>query len=338
MAQILSQDEVDALLQGIGESEDESGTEAAEEESVKKSAASLPQDVRFYDFTRTDMAVGGRLPGLEIIFNKFTRRLRNIFTSELGKSVDVGFNSMDMLLYEDLVKRIPLPSSIHLVSIEPMRGLGLFIIAARLAYSMVDLFFGGGGRRLVQLEGRDFTPIETNFMGKFVTKMMGGMEEAWQPVINLKGRYIRSEVNPYLLGATAMGDMMILTSYKVNMSTEVAGEILFAFPLSAIEQVRDSLKSPFPIPEGDSQGVRRRLATNILGVEVMAHVIVDMVDVKMREILNLHPGDLLQLSPRAMEQAELWIDGKPRFRGRAAQSRGTKVFVVSEKLMTSGQG
>lgn len=332
MPQTLSQDEIDALLQGVGDGDDETKEESVQEAATADHGPSLPPDVRLYDFSRAEISVGGRLPGLEVIFNKFTRRLRNIFTSELGKSVEVGFEIIDVTVYEDLIKRIPLPSSMHLIRLEPMRGLGLFTIGAGLAYAMVDLFFGGTGERLEKLEGRDFTPLETNFMGKFVSKMLLGMEESWLPVMELTGRYVRSEMNPYLLGATSMGDMMIVTTYKIDMSADVTGDILFAFPLAAIEEAGDLLKGAIQIPEGDTKKTRSRLISNILSAEVSIRAIVDVVELRLQEILSLRAGDFIQLGPHAMDHLELWVEGKPKFHGRAAQSRGSKVFVVSQRL------
>jgi flagellar motor switch protein FliM len=321
MTQILSQDEVDALLQGL---------EGAETRVEVPSRSGDPvEEPQVYDFGHGELSVRGRLPGLEMVFSKFTRRLRNIFASELGKSVSVGFDSIDVVLYEDLIKYVPLPSSIHLVRLEPLRGLGIFAIEGRLAYTMIDIFFGGTGQRLVKVEGRDFTPIETNFLGKFVSKMLRGMEEAWQPVVQLTGRYLRSEVNPYLLGATAMGDVMVMTNCKVDLS-RVIGEVLFAFPLAGIEELRDRLKSPFPLPEEDNAGMRTRLYAHLPSVEVSLQAVVGVVELSVRQLLRLRAGDVIQLSPQGMERMELWVEGKPRLRGRGAQSNGVKVFVVSE--------
>ncbi len=332
MAQTLSQDEVDALLKGVdgGEVQTESSSPS---QGAKQSSKTIPSadGVQLYDFTRSEVSITGRLPGLEIVFHKFTRRLRNIFTSELGKSVDVGFDSVEVILYEDLIKGIPLPSSIHLVRLEPLRGHGVFMIEAPLAYTMVDLFFGGTGQRIMKVEGRDFTPLETNFLGKFVGKMLSGMEESWQTVIQLEGRYVRSEVNPYLLGASAMGDSMIVTRYKIDM-TQVAGEILFAFPLLAVEEVRDRLKSPFTAPEGDNEDLRNRLRTHVLNSELSVQVVLDVIDISLQEILKLSPGDFIQLDSKANERAELWVGERVLYRGKTAQNNETKVFVVSERV------
>ncbi|MCS6924367.1 MAG: flagellar motor switch protein FliM [Candidatus Binatia bacterium] len=325
MAQILSQDEVDALLQALQQ-------EGQQSEGFPDSEAT-PQP---YDFRRGSASLYGRLPGLEMILSKFARRLRNLFVSELGKSVDTNLGALDTVLYEESIKRIPLPSSIHLVRLDPLRGLGVFVIEARLAYAMIDVFFGGTGQRLAKVEGRDFTPIETTFLGKFVGKMLHAMEEAWQPVVQLSGHYLRSEMNPYLLGATATGDVMIVATYRIDMA-QVSGNILFSLPLSALSEVRDQLKTPFRTPGGDgdydhSSSVSRvspHLRTHLLQSPVSLQAVVGTIELSLRQVLQLRPGDVIQLGPHAMEQVELWVEGKPRFRGRGAQRNGVKVFVVS---------
>ncbi|HEY3304580.1 MAG TPA: flagellar motor switch protein FliM [Candidatus Binatia bacterium] len=329
MKQVLSQDEVDSLLRGIAEETIEVGTGVEEEPESAKASGGLA-DLKPYNFTRTEISARGRLPGLEIIFNKFTRRVHNIFASELGKSVDAGFEDMDVVLYENLIKRFPLPSSIHVVRLEPLRGLGLFVIEARLAYAMVDVFFGGTGQRVAKVEGRDFTPIETNFLGKFVGKMLRGMEEAWQPVVHLTGHYMRSEMNPYLLGASGMGDVMVVANYRIDMA-QVTGSIFFCFPLSSIEELREQLKSPHVADEGEG-GMVGRLQLPLAVAEVDVQAVVGVIDMKLKDILRMCPGDMIQLNRQGLEQIELWVEGRPKFLGSGAQKEGNKVFMVSERI------
>jgi flagellar motor switch protein FliM len=328
MKQVLSQDEVDSLLRGIGDDATAVDKDAAEASPAPKNSGAAG-DLKPYNFTRTEISARGRLPGLEIIFNKFTRKLHNIFGSELGKSVDAGFEDMDVILYENLIKRFPLPSSIHVVRLEPLRGFGLFVVEARLAYAMVDVFFGGTGQRVAKVEGRDFTPIETNFLGKFVTKMLRGMEEAWQPIVQLTGHYMRSEMNPYLLGASGMGDVMVVANYRIDMS-QVSGSIFFCFPLSSIEELREQLKSPHVADEGE--GMVSRLQLPLMGAEVDLQAVVGVIDMKVKDILSMCPGDMIQLSRQGLDQIELWVEGKPKFLGRGAQKEGTKVFMVAQRI------
>jgi len=325
---VLSQDEVDALLQGLD------GDDFSSDALAAPSRGRASQDgPPLYDFSRSELSIHGQLPGLESIFNKFARRLRNIFASELGKAVYVGLDSLDAVPYEDLIKRLPLPSSIHMVRLEPLRGQSVVVLEARLSYSMVEIFFGGSGARPIKAEGREFTPIETNFLGKFVTKMLKGMEDAWQPLLPITGRYLGSEMNPYLLGASAVADVMVMGTFTVEMTAQVSGEIIFSIPLSALEEVRDRLKSSFLLEqEGeDNSEANKRLRRHLYDTEVELRAIVDTVPLSMREVLNLQPGDFIPLHKRAMEQVSLRVEEKPMFMGRGAEHDGNTVFVVSGK-------
>lgn len=323
---VLSQDEVDALLQGLDGGDETDGGFPV----VKKAPQEGPP---LYDFSRSELSIHGQLPGLESIFNKFARRLRNIFASELGKAVYVGLDTLEAVPYEDLIKRLPLPSSIHMVRLEPLRGQSIVVLEARLAYAMIEIFFGGSGLRPMKAEGREFTPIETNFLGKFVTKMLKGMEDAWQPLLSITGRYLGSEMNPYLLGASAVADVMVMGTFGVEMTAQVSGEIIFSIPLSALEEVRDRLRSSFLfVQEGeDNLEAAKRLRDHLLETEMELCAVVDTFDLSVREIVRLQPGDFIPLKKRAMEQVSLLVGGKPLFIGRGAQHDGNTVFVVSKR-------
>ncbi|HXG51832.1 MAG TPA: flagellar motor switch protein FliM [candidate division Zixibacteria bacterium] len=334
MAQVLSQEEIDALLSGVAKQQPAT---VASESGLKRAPASPDSpDYKPYDFTRSEASARGRLPGLEVIFSDFARRLRSIVVTELGKSVDVAFDGMEVVSYEHLIQSFPLPASMHAVRLDPLRGVGLWVIEARLAFAMVELFFGGSGQKTTKVEGRDFTLIENRFLGKFVERMLRGMEESWQSVAPLKGRYLRSEVNPYLLNAASMGDAMILATYNINMSP-VSGAVLFSLPLAAIEELRGQLKSVVPIADDpDSMGLFQRLLQPLMDVDVEVKAVVDVIEMSVGEIMGLRPGDVLQLGARGLDQVELWIEGKRKFLGRGAQRNGNKVVVVTGPTRKAG--
>ena len=334
MPQVLSQDEVDALLQGIASDQVSAAEPSNSSEAVvspgKPTAPSSSVDFTPYDFALGEISFIGRLPGLEAIFSNFARRLQSMFASELGKSVDANFEGVEVLSYEKLIQSLPLPASIHAVRLEPLRGIGILVVEARLAFAMVELFFGGSSQKAMKVEGRDFTPIETRFLGKFVERMLRGMEESWQSVIQLKGRYLRSEMNPYLLNAAGMGDAMITATYTVNMAP-ISGTILFSLPLAAIEEVRGQLKSGLPAGDDPEDiGIFRRLHQPLLEIELEVQAVVDTVNMSVGEIMGLRPGDIIQLNIPGLEQAKLRIEGKRKFLGKGAQRNGNKVFVASQ--------
>jgi flagellar motor switch protein FliM len=329
MAQVLSQDEVDALLQGISSTPVATAVQA--EGAVEKGPGNVPAEARPYDFTKSEISARGRLPGLEVIFNNFARRLQSMFATELGKSVDANFDGMQVVSYESLIQSFPLPASIHAVRLEPLRGIEVLVIEARLAFAMIELFFGGDSQKAMKVEGRDFTPIESRFLGKFVERMLRGMEESWQGVVQLKSRYLRSELNPYLLNAAGMGDAMILATYIISMSP-ISGTVLFSLPLAAIEEYRNQLKSSLPLADDpENLGIFRRAQEPLLDVELNVKAVVDVVQMSVGEIMAIRPGDVIQLNATGLDQVELWIEEKRKFIGKAAQRNGNKVFVTTQQ-------
>ena len=328
MAQVLSQDEVDALLNGI--SSTRAPTSTPGEGGAEKGLANIPAELRPYDFTKSEISARGRLPGLEVIFNDFARRLQSMFATELGKSVDANFDGMEVISYESMIQSFPLPASIHALRLEPLRGIEILVIEARLAFAMVELFFGGNSQKTMKVEGRDFTPIESRFLGKFVERMLRGMEESWQGVAQLKSRYLRAELNPYLLNAAGMGDAMILATYTISMSP-ISGTVLFSLPLAGIEEYRNQLKSGLPLSEDpDNHGIFRRAQEPLLDVELNVKAVVDVVNMSVGEIMAIRPGDVIQLNATGLDQVELWIEEKRKFLGKAAQRNGNKVFVTTQ--------
>lgn len=329
MAQVLSQDEVDALLNGIAGAQ--TPASQADDRRTEKSSASTPSDARPYDFTKSEIVARGRLPGLEVIFNGFARRLQSMFATELGKSVDANFDGMEVLSYENLIQSFPLPASIHAVRLEPLRGVEALVIEARLAFAMIELFFGGAGQKAMKVEGRDFTPIESRFLGKFVERMLRGMEEAWQGVVPLKGRYLRSEINPYLLNIAGMGDPMILATYTISMSP-ISGTVLFSLPLVAIEEFRNQLKSALTVGDDpDNLGIFHRAQGPLLDVELDVRAVVDVVNMSVGEIMAIRSGDVIQVNAAGLDQVELWVEERRKFIGKAAQRNGNKVFIATER-------
>jgi flagellar motor switch protein FliM len=131
-----------------------------------------------------------------------------------------------------------------------------------------------------------------------------------------------------------MGDVMILATYNVNMSP-ISGTILFSIPLAAIEELRDQLKTSLPSGD-DVENIRlaARLQAPLMHIELEVRAVVDVINMGLGEIMALRPGDVIQLNTPGLDQVELWVGGKRKFRGKAAQKNGSKVFVTRDPCPT----
>ena len=139
MNKVLSQDEVDALLKGVqtGDIETEKETQVA-------------GGVRGFDFTTHERIIRGRMPGLEMVNERFARFFRNTISSSIMKYVDVNIHGIEMMKFSEFMKTIPMPSSINMFKMEPLKGYALFVIEAPMVFAFIEFFFGGGSAKYVK--------------------------------------------------------------------------------------------------------------------------------------------------------------------------------------------
>ena len=144
---LLSQDEIDALLHGVDDG------------LVETEADAEPGSVKSYDLTSQDRIVRGRMPTLEMINERFARYTRISMFNMLRRSADVAVGGVQVMKFGEYVHSLYVPTSLNLVKMKPLRGTALFILDAKLVFKLVDNFFGGDGRH-AKIEGREFTPTE----------------------------------------------------------------------------------------------------------------------------------------------------------------------------------
>jgi flagellar motor switch protein FliM len=187
MTQVLSQDEIDALLKGMSGGEIETETETAAEEE---------EGIISYDLTNQEKIIRGRMPTLEIINQRFCRLFRSSLSSMLRKVADISALSVDTIKFGEFLKSLPVPASLHLFRMEPLKGYSLITIESKLVFALIDIFFGGDGTSTLKVEGRDFTPIEDRMIKRVVVNALKDYTESWKPVHAINFEYSRSEMNP----------------------------------------------------------------------------------------------------------------------------------------------
>ncbi len=188
MSSVLSQSEVDALLKGISggefEVEQQEGGGGGDEEIIP------------YDLTSQDRIIRGRMPTLEIIHDRFVRLFRLTLSTALRKVVDISVRSTELIKFGEFLKTLPVPSSLNLFRMSPLRGNAIMVLETRLVFTLIDLFFGGTGELEVKAEGRDFSAIEQRMIKRVVISALEDLQQSWRPVFPVQITFSRSEVNP----------------------------------------------------------------------------------------------------------------------------------------------
>ena len=228
---LLSQDEIDALLHGVDDG------------LVQTEHAAEPGSVKSYDLTSQDRIVRGRMPTLEMINERFARYTRISMFNMLRRSADVAVGGVQVMKFGEYVHSLYVPTSLNLVKIKPLRGTALFILDAKLVFKLVDNFFGGDGRH-AKIEGREFTPTELRVVRMVLEQAFVDLKEAWQAIMPVNFEYINSEVNPAMANIVGPSEAIVVSTFHIELDGG-GGDLHVTMPYSMIEQIREMLDAGF---------------------------------------------------------------------------------------------
>jgi flagellar motor switch protein FliM len=318
--QILSQDEVDALLQGI------TG------ESQKLEQEEAPQGgIRSYDLSSQERIVRGRMPTMEIINERFARNIRIGLFNFIRKSPEISIGGIKVQKYSAFLREIVVPTNFNIVSVRPLRGSGLIVCDPTLVFAVIDALFGGGGKYHTRIEGRDFSPTEQRIITRLIEVITAEFKKAWAGIYPLELEYQRSEMQPQFANIATPSEIVVATSFTLEIG-DTSGTIHFCIPYSTLEPIRDVLYSTM---QGDANEPDRRwvnlLKNQIQAAEVELVAELAQAPATVEQLLSFKPGDFIELDLHKAIQAK--ISGVPVFDCHYGTSNGRYALKV-EQLLT----
>ncbi len=318
---VLSQDEVDALLQGL------SG-----EEAVAPEADSADEGgVRPYDLANQDRIVRGRMPTLEVINERFARLWRVGLFNFLRRSSEISVASVRLMKYSEFIRTLVVPSNLNLVQLKPLRGTSLFIFDPRLVFSVVDNYFGGDGRFHARIEGRDFTLLEQRIINRMLDMVFKEYRTAWTPVLKLDIEVTRSEVNPQFVNIATPTEVVIVSTFDVEIEGG-GGTLHVCIPYSMIEPIRDQMTTGMTTDRNEvDQRWMQALQSEMREAEVELRVELLQRSVLVRELLQLRVGDVLPVE--LPDTVVGRVDGIPVLAGEFGQHDERMAIKVRQRLL-----
>jgi flagellar motor switch protein FliM len=296
----LSQEEVDALLEGV------TG------ESQKLAEEVLEQgDVRPYNISSQERIVRGRMPTMEIVNERFARNLRVGLFNFIRRSPEIAVGTVAVQRYSAFLRELAVPTNFNIVAIRPLRGSGLIVCEPALVFGVIESLYGGVGKFQTRIEGRDFSATEQRVINRLVDVITEEYKKAWKGIYPLELEYQRSEMQPQFANIATPSEIVISTSFQLEIG-EIAGSIHFCIPYATLEPIRDVLYSS---TQGDSVEVDRRwvnvLTQEIQAAEVTLVAELAHADATIEQLLAMKPGDFIELDRQSTIQAT--VDGVPVF-------------------------
>lgn len=319
MSDLLSQDEIDALLHGVDD-----GDIDVEEETLDPSVAQP------YDFSSQDRIVRGRMPTLEMVNERFARHMRISLFNMMRRSAEISVNGIQMIKFSEYIHSLFVPTSLNMVKINPLRGTALFTLEAKLVFILVDNFFGGDGRFHAKIEGREFTPTERRIIQLLLKQAFVDLKEAWSPVMKVDFEYLDSEVNPALATIVSPSEVVCVCSFNIELDGG-GGNFHVTMPYSMLEPIRDKLDAGI---QSDRDNVDERWSDAIREEIFSAHVELhgDLVETEMtlKDVMELKEGDIIPID--LPDSVTVKAADMPCFRANFGTSNGYMALKIKEEI------
>jgi flagellar motor switch protein FliM len=337
--QILSQSEVDALLAAVSEGDvpasSSSSGNSGNNNNVKSINGSVIQgkNVIAYDLTSQDRIIRGRLPQLEVIYEKFMRSFRVSLSAALRKIASITLTSTEFLKFGEFINTLPIPTCMSVLRFNNLRGSAIFVIESKLAYALVDSYFGGADRPYTKIDGKEFTPIELQIVKKVVDLAIHDLEISWSTIEKIDCSFQRTEINPQFVGIVPPTDVVIASTFDVELE-QASGTVAIVIPYSTIEPIKQKLSTGFQV---ESDQTDKKLWTSIikeqlLETEVDIKVNLGETEVKLKDLMTLKVGDVIPLTQDSSGELDVQVENVKKFKGYYGVHHGTVAMQITRQI------
>jgi len=326
MGSVLSQDEVDSLLQGVA------GDDVVSDEEGKDDEEYDPEEIISFDLTAQDRIIRGRMPTLEIIHDRFVRLFRLTLSNALRRVVDISVRSTELIKFGEFIKTLPVPTSMNLFRMTPLRGNAMMVFETRLVFTLVEMFFGGSGELDSKTEGRDFTEIEARMIKRVIISGLEDLQTSWRPVFPVQVNYSRSEVNPQFVSIVPHSEIVIVVTFDIEIGRSPMS-ITVCVPYSMIEPIRTILNAGFQSEQDEKDNTwSNRFKQNLQKVNVEIVAKLGEMNISVRDFLNLQKDDVLYLEHEVKDPISIEVNGIKKFTGFQGAYKGKKAINIDELI------
>lgn len=314
---ILSQDEVDALLNGMDGGEVETNTD---------DGAGLAESSRSYDFGNEDRIIRGRMPTLEMVNERFARQLRISLFNMLRRSAEISSGSVQIMKFSEYIHTLFVPTSLNLIHMHPLRGTGLIVFEPKLVFCILDNYFGGEGRFQARIEGREFTSTELRVINMVLEICFKDLSEAWSPVMEMDFEFIHHEVNPQFANIVSPSEVVVVSTFNIELDGG-NGDIHITLPYSLLEPIRELLDTGLQSDSTSDDGRwPKAMRDEIMIADVMLSAPLTETTMSLQQVLDLKVGDIIPI--KMPETVTTFAEDIPVFKTTFGEHNGKAALKV----------
>lgn len=333
MSDILSQEEVDALLAAVSSGKDDTVEEPAAAGAMSGDSPEEEKAVSLYDFRRPDRVSKDQMRTFQNLHENYARQLSTTLTNFLRTFVEIELVSVDQLTYAEFIMSISNPSCIYVFKMDPLEGLAIMEINPSLVFFIIDRLFGGHGKP--SENNRELTLIEQSVLHRIVERGLSDLKDVWEQIGAFSPKIEGYETNPQFVQITPPGETVILISLEVRMQN-ASGLMSICFPYLLLESVITSLsgESWMSSQSTSTDETRSVLEEEMQDLELEVATVVGKTSITIRDLLQLQRGDVLCLDKPSESDLSIQIDSKTKMAGRSGvvgRKKAVKITRIIEK-------
>ncbi len=313
--QILTQEEIDALLSAMDKGEVDL------EEEVKPEAEIVP-----YNLTSQNIMLRDQFHALEEVYDKLARLLGTSFSALLQRSSEVEFVSTEMVKYTECISAFSNPTSFTIFTMEPLIGSAMLAAEPRLVYSLIDCMFGGDGKPTERM--REFTLIEQRMMRKFALEVLANLQKAWKIVDPVTVVLKKTEIKPEFVHLASPNDLMVVIVFSVK-GQEFSGNLHICIPYLMLEPIKDKLSSKYLREKDMEHNWSEQLEMLLQDTPVTLVAELGISTRSVRDLLDLQVDDVIQLNTGPEDLVTLTVDHIPKFFGFPGIIKGNRAVEIA---------
>lgn len=313
--EILSQEEIDALLSAMANGEVDLDEVATEE-----------SDVVPYDLTSKSVILNDQFQALEEVFIKFTNHLQAGLSALIKKPLEVEFVSSEMIKYKDFIKSFSYPTGFNMFTMDPLMGSAMVVVESSLLFSLIDCMFGGSGR---PLEGeREYTTIDLRMMERVVGETLRQFQKAWMSIIPVQPRLKKTETKPEFVHLVSPDDFVITNNFEIN-GEEFQGLLYLCLSYLMLEPIKDKLSAAYLNQKDTDHPWSLQLQRLLRDTPVSVVAELGRTDCTIRDLLDLKVNDVLKLTTGPEDFIRVHIENVPKFNGYPGILKGNRAVQIT---------
>jgi flagellar motor switch protein FliM len=315
--QILSQEEIDALLNAM-----DSGEVEVEEESSPKAKA----EAKPYDLTSQSLMLRDQFDALDEVYDKFVNLLNVSLTGSLQRSLEVKLVSKEIVKFGEFLQAFSNPTGFSLYTMDPLIGSAMMAVEPNLCFALIDCMFGGAGKPLAKV--REFTQIEQRMLRRLYADVLSELEQAWRVAYHIHVVQKKTETKPEFVNLVSPGDLVLIFVFSIN-GEEFSGNVHICTPFLMLEPIKDKLSSRYLREKDRAHAFRSQLSILLRDTQVSMVAELGKAVHTIGQILEMEKDDVIKLNKGPQDPVVIKVQGVAKYLGMPGIVKGNRAIQIS---------